>query len=56
MGSYLEVCGWSGCEKIPVTVIGETEEDFQIEAVEPAFYLAAVPLRKASASLSQRIQ
>ncbi len=37
MGSYLEVCGWSGCEKIPVTVIGETEEDFQIEAVEPAF-------------------
>lgn len=37
MGSYLEVCGWSGCEKIPVTVIGETASEFRIEAVETTF-------------------
>jgi hypothetical protein len=37
MGSYLEVCGWSGCEKIPVTVIGETASEFWIEAVETTF-------------------
>jgi hypothetical protein len=37
MGSYLRICGWGGCKKIPVTVIGETEDDFQIKAVEGAF-------------------
>jgi hypothetical protein len=46
MGSYLEVCGWSGCEKIPVTVIGETASEFWIEAVETTFLPGRGTLKK----------
>jgi len=37
MSSYLVIGGWSGRRKIPVNLIGETPEDFQIEILEPAF-------------------
>jgi hypothetical protein len=46
MGSYLEVCGWGGCEKIPVTVIGETDEEFRVEAVESTFLPGRGTLKK----------
>ena len=46
MGSYLEVCGWSGCEKIPVTVIGETASEFRIEPVETTFLPGRGTLKK----------
>jgi hypothetical protein len=46
MGSYLRVCGWSGCEKIPVTVIGETASEFRIEAVENTFLPGRGTLKK----------
>jgi hypothetical protein len=37
MSSYLVIGGWSGRRKIPVNLIGETTESFQIEVLEPAF-------------------
>ncbi len=37
MGNYLRICGWSGCARIPVTVVGETASEFRIEAVENTF-------------------
>jgi hypothetical protein len=46
MGSYLEVCGWSGCRKIPVTVIGETAEEFRVEAIESTFLPGRGTLKK----------
>jgi hypothetical protein len=46
MGSYLEVCGWNGCEKIPVTVTGETASEFRIEVVENSFLPGRGALKK----------
>ncbi len=46
MGSYLRVCGWSGCRRIPVTVVGETEEEFRVEAIESTFLPGRGTLKK----------
>ncbi len=37
MSSYLVIGGWSGRRKIPVDLISETPESFEIVALEAAF-------------------
>ena len=37
MTDYLVVRGWSGRRKIPVNIISETEDGFQIKALERVF-------------------
>jgi hypothetical protein len=37
MSAYLVVDGWTGRRKVPVNIIGETAEGFQIEALERVF-------------------
>ena len=37
MSDYLVIGGWSSRRKIPVEVIAETAEDFQIKAIERIF-------------------
>ena len=37
MSDYLVIGGWSGRRKIPVDVIGETQDGFEIKALESAF-------------------
>jgi hypothetical protein len=37
MSDYLVVDGWSGRRKIPVSIIRETEDGFQIRALERVF-------------------
>ena len=35
--SYLTIGGWNGRRKIPVDIIGETPDGFEIKALERAF-------------------
>ena len=37
MSDYLVIGGWSGRRKIPVDIIGETPDGFEIKALERAF-------------------
>jgi hypothetical protein len=37
MSSYLTIASWSGRRKIPVDIIGETPEGFEIKALERVF-------------------
>jgi hypothetical protein len=37
MSDYLVVAGWSGRRKIPVNILSETEDGFQIKALESVF-------------------
>jgi hypothetical protein len=37
MTDYLVISGWSGCRKIPVNIISEMEDGFQIKALERVF-------------------
>ncbi len=37
MRDYLVIGGWSGRRKIPVHVVGETPDGFQIQALERVF-------------------
>jgi hypothetical protein len=37
MSDYLVIGGWSGRRKIPVSIIGETPDGFEIKALESAF-------------------
>lgn len=37
MCGYLVIGGWSGHQKVPVNIIGETAEGFEIEAIERVF-------------------
>jgi hypothetical protein len=37
MSGYLVIGGWSGSQKVPVNIVGETAEDFEIQAVERVF-------------------
>jgi hypothetical protein len=37
MSDYLVIGGWSGRRKIPVNVIGETPDGYEIKALESAF-------------------
>jgi hypothetical protein len=37
MSDYLVIGGWSGRRKIPVNIIGETPDGFEIKALENAF-------------------
>jgi hypothetical protein len=37
MSGYLVIGGWSGCRKVPVNIISETAEGFEIEAIERVF-------------------
>jgi hypothetical protein len=37
MSDYLEIGGWAGRWKIPVNIISETPDSFQIQALERVF-------------------
>ncbi len=37
MSGYLVIGGWAGSQSIPVNIIGETAEDFEIQAIERVF-------------------
>jgi hypothetical protein len=37
MSDYLVIGGWSGLRKIPVSIINETSDSFEIKAIESVF-------------------
>jgi hypothetical protein len=37
MSNYLTISGWGGRRKIPVDIVGETPEEFEIKALERVF-------------------
>jgi hypothetical protein len=37
MSGFLVVDGWTGRRKVPINIIGETADGFQIEALERVF-------------------
>jgi hypothetical protein len=48
MSDYLVVDGWNGRQKIPVSIVSETPDSFEIKAIERVFYPAAAYSRKAN--------
>lgn len=49
--SHIVINGWSGRREIPVGVIGETLDAFQIVALEPVFMPGRGMLRKGELAL-----
>lgn len=55
MSGYLVIGGWSSSQKVPVNIIGETAEGFQIEAVERVFLPGRGILKKGQSVLVPKI-
>jgi len=51
MSNYLTISGWSGPQKIPVDIISETSQDFEIRALERVFLPGRGIVRKGQSAL-----
>jgi hypothetical protein len=54
MSDYLVVGGWSGRRKIPVSIVSETPDGFEVVALEPVFLPGHGMLKKGQLSLVPR--
>ncbi len=55
MCGYLVIDGWSGSQKVPVNIIGETAEDFRIETTERVFLPGRGILKKGQSAFVPKI-
>jgi len=51
MSKHLVIGGWSGHRKIPISIVGETADGFQIVALEQVFLPGHGMLKKGQLSL-----
>jgi hypothetical protein len=51
MSDYLVIGGWTGRQKIPVDIIGETPDSFQIKPLERVFLPGRGILKKGQSTL-----
>jgi hypothetical protein len=55
MSGYLLIDGWNTCQKVPVNIVGETPDGFQIQATERVFLPGRGFLKKGQLALVPKV-